>query len=242
MSPAPVTLRANKKIAETECLLCKNGFQLGEEVYSCATCGGNHHVGCSHPVEPAAEPAAPSLAADERNCPHCGQAIKREALKCRFCEKVIDSRLQAEQDHARQVKPPRMPWLLLLILHICTYGVFGLIWFVRQAVWAWKAQPGNKAVIWLSAGFAVLLIGGMVSVTPDAKDIQPLFTILFAILYQVANFSIKGAMETYYNSVEPIGLSLSGGMSFFFSFVYYQFHFSRIAREKKQGLTSLSLS
>jgi hypothetical protein len=40
-------------------------------------------------------------------------------------------------------------------------------------------------------------------------------------------------MESYYNSVERYGLSLSGGMTFFFSTVYFQYHINQIAKWKK---------
>lgn len=39
-------------------------------------------------------------------------------------------------------------------------------------------------------------------------------------------------MEEYYNSVENIGLSMSGLMIFFFGEIYIQFHINRIARGK----------
>jgi hypothetical protein len=49
-------------------------------------------------------------------------------------------------------------------------------------------------------------------------------------------FSIKAAMEEYYNSTENIGLSLSGVMTFFFSTVYIQYHINQISRWKKTGV------
>jgi hypothetical protein len=45
-------------------------------------------------------------------------------------------------------------------------------------------------------------------------------------------------MEEYYNTVENIGLSLSGGMTFFFNVIYFQYHINRIARWKKTGVLS----
>ena len=49
-------------------------------------------------------------------------------------------------------------------------------------------------------------------------------------------FSIKAAMEEYYNSTENIGLQMSGAMTFFFSTVYLQYHINSIARWKKTGV------
>jgi len=58
------------------------------------------------------------------------------------------------------------------------------------------------------------------------------------IAYVFGIFSIRSAMEDYYNSRENIGLSLSGVMTFFFSTVYLQYHVNRIARWKKTGILS----
>jgi hypothetical protein len=43
---------------------------------------------------------------------------------------------------------------------------------------------------------------------------------------------------SYYNSVEPIQLSLSGALTFFFGVFYLQYHMSRIAHWKKTGILS----
>jgi hypothetical protein len=51
----------------------------------------------------------------------------------------------------------------------------------------------------------------------------------------VAVFSMRKSISTYYTTVEPIGLKLSGVMTFFFSILYFQYHFSRINEWKKTG-------
>jgi hypothetical protein len=58
------------------------------------------------------------------------------------------------------------------------------------------------------------------------------------VAYLVGMFSIKAAMEEYYNSTENIGLQLSGVMTFFFSTVYIQYHINSLARWKKTGALS----
>ena len=63
-----------------------------------------------------------------------------------------------------------------------------------------------------------------------------LFIIGGLIIYIVGLFSIKQAMEEYYNSTENAGLQLSGVMTFFFSTVYIQYHINKLARWKKTGV------
>jgi hypothetical protein len=57
-----------------------------------------------------------------------------------------------------------------------------------------------------------------------------------AICYWAGVFSIRRSMLTYYNTIEPIQLSLSGVMTFFFGIYYLQYHMSRIARWKSTGI------
>jgi hypothetical protein len=40
-------------------------------------------------------------------------------------------------------------------------------------------------------------------------------------------------MEQHFNGPEPIGLSLSGVMTFFFGMLYFQYHFTRINELKR---------
>ena len=42
-------------------------------------------------------------------------------------------------------------------------------------------------------------------------------------------------MVRYYNSVEKIGLRLSGVMTFFFGILYFQHHLHRILKAKGEG-------
>ena len=50
------------------------------------------------------------LGAEEQTCPQCGLAIKKAALKCRFCGHLVDPALRAEQvrDSAEQARVIRV--------------------------------------------------------------------------------------------------------------------------------------
>ena len=52
------------------------------------------------------------------------------------------------------------------------------------------------------------------------------------ILLLIGRFSLRSSLEQHYNSVEPMGLSLSGVMTFFFGDIYFQYHFNDIMRRK----------
>jgi hypothetical protein len=112
-------LHANRKALETTCVTCGRSFRFGEEVACCCTCDQFQHISCwegntcPHPApppapevsplaapEPAPDPApeAPApvpLNPDERICPTCKETIKSAALRCRFCNTVLDERMKA---------------------------------------------------------------------------------------------------------------------------------------------------
>jgi hypothetical protein len=48
-------------------------------------------------------------------------------------------------------------------------------------------------------------------------------------------FMLRQSLLSYYSKVEPIGLELSGVMTFLFGPLYFQYHLSRIAKWKKTG-------
>lgn len=113
-----------------------------------------------------------------------------------------------------------------------------------QAHWATKLCGNNKPLVLVAMGSAGV-VAALLTMNVF-KDAAPLGTILLlAILFiagrimlLVGQFSIKAAMEEYYNSTENIGLALSGAMTFFFGTIYIQYHVNRLARWTKTGVLS----
>ncbi len=54
----------------------------------------------------------------------------------------------------------------------------------------------------------------------------------------IGHFNMKDSIEQHYNRVEPIGLRMSGVMTFFFNLFYFQYHFARIAEMKRTGIVT----
>jgi hypothetical protein len=136
--------------------------------------------------------------------------------------------------------PPNLHWAVLLILEIVTRQLFNLIWALVQANWARKLIKNNKPLVLVAMYPAGIIAGIMAEVVSgsnsDALAIPAIVCIIGGVIaYIIGIFSIRSAMEEYYNSTENIGLSLSGVMTFFFSAVYLQYHINRIARWKKMG-------
>jgi hypothetical protein len=132
--------------------------------------------------------------------------------------------------------PPNLHWSIVLILGVVTRQLFNLVWSLLQGNWARKLSGDNKALV-LVAMFPAGMVAGLLTILLFRLNaLGGLFIIAGAIIYLVGMFSIKAAMEEYYNSTENIGLHMSSGMTFFFSTVYIQYKINAIARWKKTGV------
>lgn len=139
--------------------------------------------------------------------------------------------------------PPDLHWLAVLLLSYATCGLFGLIWMFFQAGFVKKIHPGSPARAFLAGAAAVLLLGAVwVSYAArTSRGIGPVELALLLPLYlsmgvfYLGVFSMRRSLLYHYNTVEDIGLRLHPVLTFFFNVVYFQYHFSRIARWKRTG-------
>ncbi len=138
--------------------------------------------------------------------------------------------------------PPDFHWALVLLIGVVTCGLFVHAWMIVEAAFVRKIKPESQGLLFVVLGIAGIFSSVFVSAFMSAIDREAagpvsLLVELVAIgVYLIGAFKIKGDMEEYYNSVEPINLQLSGVMTFFFSVYYFQHHFSRIAQWKKTGI------
>jgi hypothetical protein len=131
----------------------------------------------------------------------------------------------------------------VMVLSIVTLGIFGRAWMVVQAYWARKVTRWDGAFWWCLA-YALyapvwigVVFGARVLAALGQGDaalwfssaIGPLRWLGFG-LYLAAAFSLRSALQE-----EPISISLSGGMTFFFSVMYFQYHLSGYSVEGKLG-------
>jgi hypothetical protein len=128
--------------------------------------------------------------------------------------------------------PLNMHWAILLVLQAVTRNLFNFAWALYLANWARKLDGESKPLVMI-AMYPAGMIAGFLAVASGRPLIGGLLFIAGVVTYIIGIFGIKSAMETYYNSVEKYGLTLSGGMTFFFSTVYFQYHINQIAKWKK---------
>jgi zinc-ribbon domain len=140
--------------------------------------------------------------------------------------------------------PPQMHWLVVLILSGVTFGLGALVWTFKEARFVKKIDPASKAIRMLVVSLACIVgqivlsvMVGFVSRSGATALAVVIMILNFAILIAglIAIFGMRSSLVKHYTIVEPIGLRLSGVMTFFFSILYFQYHFSRIAEWKKTG-------
>jgi hypothetical protein len=147
--------------------------------------------------------------------------------------------------------PPSLHWALVLVISIFC-GFFALVWIFVQASFVKKLDPNNKSIMMFILSF-VVGIGGMIvmmavggaAVAMGARGqaalplmflLYPIVCLLPAVFGLLGVFGMRRSLLNYYNTVEPIGLRLSGVMTFFFAIFYFQYHFMRIANWKQTGV------
>ena len=134
------------------------------------------------------------------------------------------------------VLPPGLHWAIVLVLAIFTCGIFSLVWMFVEASFVKKIRPNSNAIVLYAAGIAGFFCIGLLAFTRSMIMLAPLLNIGCAVVLILGHFQMKAALEDYYNTVEPIGLRLSGVMVFFFNIIYFQYHFTRIREWKTTGV------
>jgi len=141
--------------------------------------------------------------------------------------------------------PPNLHWGLVLLLSLFTFGLFGLVWIFVEASFVKRLDPRNVSRALLIVAFLLefAYVGLMVfaGIAGGGNDVQvvaamgSLIGLIITVLVIFAFFKMRSSLVQYYNTVEPIGLKLSGVMTFFFNIYYFQHHFSRVAEWKRTG-------
>jgi len=141
--------------------------------------------------------------------------------------------------------PPAMHWVAVWLIGAVTMGIFILVWIFKQANFVQSIDPRSKAKTLYIAGillevvYVVLVVAGTAlqnSLTPILIGLGGLLALVAVVCIILAHFKMRSSLVGYYNSVENIGLRLSGVMTFFFNILYFQHHFTRIADWKRTGM------
>lgn len=139
--------------------------------------------------------------------------------------------------------PPNLHWALVLLIGLCTCGVFFIVWDLIQVLWVKRVEPQTRAfpyfiayviLSFLNAGASwgpstAIMAGGH----PHGSPLSTLTGIAALVLVILFRFAMKDSLERHFNGPDPIGLRLGPVMTFFFGGLYFQYHFNRINQMKQ---------
>jgi len=136
--------------------------------------------------------------------------------------------------------PPSVHWLIVLALSALTLGIFGWVWMFVQAAWVRKFDPRSRAIPLLLVGLFTAGAGGYLAGTVGAGNqetgqlVETLGSLTAALFLILAAFRMRDSIEHHFTHLEPMNVSISGPMTFFFTFIYLQYHLTRIAEAKRR--------
>lgn len=150
-----------------------------------------------------------------------------------------DARVEVEMASSAPL-PPRLHWALVLLFTLLTFGVFFVVWICIQAAWIKKIDPRSNAMAMMVIYLVLVLVGQVIaSANPEGSSgaaAGGMLVLIGSIVSIVGIFSMRRSMLDHYNKAEPIGLRLSGALTFFIGVFYLQHHMTRIARWKQTGV------
>jgi GYF domain 2 len=153
-----------------------------------------------------------------------------------FPPSAVDAGAQG-YDVAANPVPPNLHWAIVLLLGLATAQIFTAVWGVVQAFWVRRINPESKALRFLLMAFGAAVISGIIDIgVPEFAVASGLLSLAAFVLVVFSEGAMRRDLEDYYNTTENIHLRLGGAMVFFFHVIYFQYHFSRIARWKKTGV------
>jgi hypothetical protein len=132
-------------------------------------------------------------------------------------------------------EPPNLHWALVLLIGICTCGVFFIIWDLVQVLWVKRVEPQTRSFPYFIAYVILSFLNGGVSwgTHDHGSPLSALTGIAALVLIILYRFAMKASLERYFNGPDPIGLRLGPVMTFFFGGLYFQYHFNRINQIKQ---------
>jgi APA family basic amino acid/polyamine antiporter len=137
-------------------------------------------------------------------------------------------------EFAKRLVPITIPLWAVLVLSAATFGLFPIVLFLIQAGFA-NGLDHRRGPLALGAVSLMLFFASIVMAFYLPALSRPM-NLVATVLYIAGIFTLRQSLLSYYNDVEPIGLELSGVMTFLFGPIYFQYHLSSIAKWKKTGI------
>jgi GYF domain 2 len=146
---------------------------------------------------------------------------------------------------------PNLHWGLVLLFSFFTCSLFMWVWNLVLSAWMKRVQPASKAILFYVAATVLTFCQIVFNTHTHTMVYQPgihwwvtyytghplrnLLGLAVWVVRIVARFTMRSELEQHFNGAEPVGLSLSGVMTFFFGGIYFQYHLNRINELKRMA-------
>jgi hypothetical protein len=126
---------------------------------------------------------------------------------------------------------PRTYWALI-------WNLAFDVWAVYLCLWIRRLEPSAMSIYWCAAFVALQLSfvvpGAPVPASKDITIFAAALALFLLVMWVATIYLIRAELHFHYNQREPVGLYLSGAMTLFFSFLYFQYHLYKIAQLREQ--------
>lgn len=148
--------------------------------------------------------------------------------------------------------PPNLHWLLVMLLSMVTCGIFTVVWNLMLSAWVRRVLPTSKVLTLYITCYVIGLVSTTASIANSAPNLihlmhhEPIVpnNLLLSSLISivglaawvvrlVARFTLRDGLVRHFNTAEPLGLRLSGVMTFFFGNLYFTYHINRLMEIKQ---------
>ncbi len=153
---------------------------------------------------------------------------------------IAGATMAALPGSATESKAPALAWQMVLVLSICTFGLFGVYWLYRQGLYARQLNPKVKPHLMVIAAAAVGVFSVFASLievwtvmrggTAEPGNTFQLMNLWGAFFSVAAILMIRKTLLDHYNRLRPGSLRLNFLLSLFFHAVYFQYHLNRLEK------------
>jgi len=111
-------------------------------------------------------------------------------------------------------------------------------WVIYLCLWIRRLNPAFMSIFWCIAYVALQLSftvpGAPLPLSGGITIFAASLALLSFALWIITIYVIRAELHYHYNQCEPVGLYLSGVMTLFFSFLYFQYHLYKIAQLRER--------
>lgn len=159
-SEFPERMKASKALAGTNCTICNEQIDLGDDIVNCKSCNssimhqpcydkkaacGNSNCGSNSEkivTQSVANNENENTSGDMKDCPYCGEKIKALSKKCRYCGEYLDKKLRARENQLQKDLSEDEKISLTEIIFCSVCGgiacIVSIIYLIQGKKKAWK--------------------------------------------------------------------------------------------------------